>query len=172
MPLDWVPQDDGFDAVIGSEINSLRYYTAKYFEDNGLVRNLSTKIKWKLGFRPNADVETRDSPIVVEYAEAAKYLVTEREFPFEYFPLLVPNWDNTPRAGNNGLVFNNSTPELWKSHLRDGMRKVRHLPPEHRIVMIKSWNEWAEGNYLEPDTRFGHQYLAAIREALEEEHDL
>jgi hypothetical protein len=28
--------------------------------------------------------------------------------------------------------------------------------------MIKSWNEWAEGNYLEPDQKWGHKYLEAL----------
>ena len=32
--------------------------------------------------------------------------------------------------------------------------------------MLKSWNEWAEGNYLEPDLRNGRKYLEALREAL------
>ena len=32
--------------------------------------------------------------------------------------------------------------------------------------MVKSWNEWAEGNYLEPDLKYGHQYLQALRNAI------
>ena len=40
----------------------------------------------------------------------------------------------------------------------------RHF--EDRIVFVKSWNEWAEGNYLEPDLRFGHQYLDVVRDEI------
>lgn len=32
--------------------------------------------------------------------------------------------------------------------------------------MVKSWNEWAEGNYLEPDLKYGHQYLQALQNAI------
>jgi hypothetical protein len=28
-------------------------------------------------------------------------------------------------------------------------------PEEDQIIFIKSWNEWAEGNYLEPDMKYG-----------------
>lgn len=164
VPWDWDPQDHDFDAVIGSEHNTMRYYTAKYFENNGFWKNLRTKVLWKLGVRPNADLEVRKKPIVVEYAEAIKYLLPEKPFSFDYFPTVIPNWDNTPRSGNKGLVFKNSTPDLWKVHLGQAIDSVTHLQPEHRIVMIKSWNEWAESNYLEPDTIYGLQYLEVVQE--------
>jgi len=31
---------------------------------------------------------------------------------------------------------------------------------------VKSWNEWAEGNHLEPDHRHGHGYLEVLRDAV------
>ena len=46
------------------------------------------------------------------------------------------------------------------------IKMVERQPSERRIVFIKSWNEWAEGNYLEPDLRDGDGYLRAAREAL------
>jgi hypothetical protein len=45
---------------------------------------------------------------------------------------------------------------------------VADVPLERRIVFIKSWNEWAEGNHLEPDLRFGRGYLEALRDELRE----
>jgi hypothetical protein len=47
------------------------------------------------------------------------------------------------------------------------LHRVRAVPREHRIVFVKAWNEWAEGNHLEPDLKFGLGYLEALRDELE-----
>ena len=30
-------------------------------------------------------------------------------------------------------------------------------------MTLSTWNEWTEGNYLEPDARFGYGFLDAVR---------
>jgi lipopolysaccharide biosynthesis protein len=82
------------------------------------------------------------------------------------YPCLVPNWDNTPRSGRRGLVFHGSTPELFRAQVRHTLDLVRDRPPERNLVFIKSWNEWAEGNHLEPDLKFGLGYLEVLRDEL------
>ena len=32
-----------------------------------------------------------------------------------------------------------------------------------QLCFLKSWNEWGEGNYVEPDLKNGHGYLEVIR---------
>jgi hypothetical protein len=59
-----------------------------------------------------------------------------------------------------------STPELFRVHLREAIDIVQSREPDRRLIFVKSWNEWAEGNYLEPDLRFGSAYLDVIREEL------
>ena len=46
--------------------------------------------------------------------------------------------------------------------------RIREKPDEDQIIFLKSWNEWAEGNYMEPDLKWGKGYIEALREALEE----
>ena len=83
-------------------------------------------------------------------------------------------WDNTPRSGANGLVFNGSSPKLFGEALRKAFSLVRDPSrrKDDRLVFLKSWNEWAEGNHLEPDLRDGHGYLEAIRNELKHESAL
>ena len=40
---------------------------------------------------------------------------------------------------------------------------VSRYPPAERIIFLKSWNEWAEGNYLEPDLINGRGYLEVCK---------
>ena len=76
-----------------------------------------------------------------------------------FYPCVVPNWDNTPRSGAGGFVLHGTTPELYAKHLREAVEFVANRDPDQRVVFIKSWNEWAETNYLEPDLKWGRAYL-------------
>ncbi|HHV48070.1 MAG TPA: lipopolysaccharide biosynthesis protein [Rhodocyclaceae bacterium] len=106
-------------------------------------------------------------PRIIEYREAIKHLIPDlSKFSFNSYPCAYPNWDHTPRSGRKGLVLTGSTPELFEGHMEDAISAVSGRDTEHRIVFLKSWNEWAEGNYMEPDTRWGHAYLEALNRVL------
>jgi len=83
-----------------------------------------------------------------------------------FHPCIVPGWDNTPRAGKRGVVFEDATPALFREYLCKALARVADLPSERRIVFIKAWNEWAEGNYLEPDQLHGDGFLEVLRTEL------
>ncbi len=95
-----------------------------------------------------------------------KYFLKPGKSPLNEHPAIICGWDNTPRFGSNGYVLHNFTPELFRQHVHEGLEIVSHKPDEFRILFLKSWNEWAEGNTIEPDQRYGRAYLKALSDEL------
>jgi lipopolysaccharide biosynthesis protein len=89
-----------------------------------------------------------------------------RVFAYPRLPCVVVSWDNTPRRGREGIVFVNATPGAFEAGLRTAIASVREEPLQRRLVFLNAWNEWGEGNHLEPDRRHGRAYLDATRRAL------
>ena len=81
-------------------------------------------------------------------------------------PSVAPGWDHTPRTGRKGILLIDSTPEKFQEITSIQIKKIQHKPAEERFLTVKSWNEWAEGNYLEPDLKYGLKYLTALRNAV------
>jgi lipopolysaccharide biosynthesis protein len=105
-------------------------------------------------------------PVRHEYRNVIANYFPERLPRNTVYPCVIPDWDNTARSGKNGVVLCNSTPGLFRGHVRQAIGLIRGFDPERRLLFVKSWNEWAEGNYLEPDAKFGHAYLEALRDEL------
>lgn len=82
------------------------------------------------------------------------------------FPTVAPNWDHTPRTGIDGICLYGSTPEKFGLAVKKVVEDIKNKPFDNRFLFVKSWNEWAEGNYMEPDLKWGHQYLEALRDAV------
>ena len=87
------------------------------------------------------------------------------KFDERYYPCITPNWDNTPRSGTRGMIFENSYPGLFARQIKDALDWSKEKSTE-KILFIKAWNEWAEGNYLEPDRQWGRSYLNVLKQTL------
>ena len=85
------------------------------------------------------------------------------------YPSVIPNFDHSPRSGKKGLIWDNSTPELFQKLLHKAIKIIQHKADDHKIIFLRSWNEWGEGNYVEPDLMYGHGYLDAIRNEIVQE---
>ncbi len=108
----------------------------------------------------------RNTLTIRDYQDVLPILLRRNQVEWDDYPIALPNWDNTPRSGRRGLVLRNSTPELFRIHMREAIARVVQRPPEQRIVFLKAWNEWAEGNYVEPDQKWGRAYLEVIGQEL------
>ena len=83
-----------------------------------------------------------------------------------FLPSVLAGWDNTPRSTRRGVVYEGFTPELFKAHVEKAVERVQGHPKSQRIIFLKAWNEWAEGNIVEPDAIFGHALMNSLREAV------
>ena len=80
----------------------------------------------------------------------------------------MPSWDNTARKQNTSFIFNQANPGAYQAWLEAALQQTREQGSgDHRILFLNAWNEWAEGNHLEPDQRHGHRYLEATLNAQE-----
>ena len=73
---------------------------------------------------------------------------------------------STPRAGKKAQIFYNFTPETWRKHIQHVLAFVAGKDVEHNLIILKSWNEWGESNYVEPDIKYGNTMLDILGEEL------
>lgn len=98
------------------------------------------------------------------YKKIIKYLYVEEDAWENVYPTLIPNWDRTARSGKKSQVWYGSTPELFKESVEMALDSKRNN--QNKILFLQSWNEWAEGNYIEPDLLFGRNYLKSLKDVL------
>lgn len=80
-------------------------------------------------------------------------------------PCAFVDWDNTPRHNMRGYVYKGVTPEKFKKYFAQLVENTRKYYNTD-MIFVFAWNEWAEGGYLEPDTKNGWGYLEAIKETI------
>ena len=104
---------------------------------------------------------------LIDYRQFVVDWLHDRGEDYPIHPTVMPGWDNTPRRQTRALAFLNATPETYALWLEEvAVRAIRQRPRDERLVFVNAWNEWAEGAHLEPDRRFGRQYLHATALAI------
>lgn len=102
----------------------------------------------------------------VTYAKVMNHLIKQDGFRPHEYPVILPNWDTTPRLGDDAMIFYGGSPELFRIHVRQVLDSVADREFQENIVLLRAWNEWAEGNYLEPDQEFGLGMLESLKSEL------
>lgn len=116
-------------------------------------------------FRPTPDEPHIMMAAYSDYVESSMAANLETS---EY-PVIYPNWDNTPRMKNKGYILSNPTAEQFGKLLTSTIGKLHSRHPEEQIIFLKSWNEWAEGNMIEPSRLHGNSYIEECSIALKVE---
>ena len=102
----------------------------------------------------------------IDYGRLMENYYVEEDRWENVYPTLLPQWDRTPRAGSKTEIVTSSSPDKFQHYTEQAIQIIANKQPEHQILFLKSWNEWGEGNYVEPDQKFGHGWLQAIGNAM------
>lgn len=148
--------------VVGIEtFRQLRYAQIHRFKEGTVLHRIERKIKYHLGYY-NV-VGERTKPMIIDYLKGLKKV--RIDIPHEkYIPCIIPNWDNSPRSGKKSLILKNSSPSAFHRYFSLVMTQFLEHKDNPPFIVIKSWNEWAEGNFLEPDETYGRKWLQQIAE--------
>jgi len=148
----WNPISAGFDASLVFQPQFHKLIQLK--QNKSIIKNLINKLK------------KHNSRLIFDYKKYWNYLDEFEDVNFYRYFTVCPRWDNTPRRRNSPFILNNSTPEEYYKWLVKVIKRVINQPDDQRIVFINAWNEWAEGNHLEPDLKYGLKYLEITKKAL------
>jgi len=81
-------------------------------------------------------------------------------------PCIIPMWDNSARRKKNAFIFTDSSPEEYGNWLGYILKNFPWDINKEKFLFINAWNEWAEGNHLEPCQKWGKSYLEITKENL------
>jgi hypothetical protein len=108
----------------------------------------------------------KEEKILDQIIDYQNFINFDLAFPgreYKCFPGVCPMWDNSPRrVGQNATILKGSTPQLFKKWYNQKLGSFTPFSEEEDFIFINAWNEWAEGNHLEPCQKWGKQYLEAL----------
>lgn len=164
----------GLDAAI--EFQPFSSYLSKYSRDvltprykRLLFQRIKNKLLQILIGDTHYKSKVKEYYSRLDYNEYVDFLLKNYSYPKEYvrYPGVCPSWDNTARRGEKAFLFKNGNPLKFKEWLAFHVENLQGKTQENGdYVFINAWNEWAEGNHLEPCQKWGLKYLEAVRNSL------
>lgn len=150
----WKSEEESLNEMLNYGFNAVNFVRIQnYLQKRSLVSRIKGKVNKLL----------RGVPLAFPYKKYAQYFSNELDKHDQVIPSLIPGWDHTPRSGKEGTVMTRSTPDAFEQHVKDIISKIKNKPDQNKVIILKSWNEWAEGNYMEPDLKYGHGFLNALK---------
>ena len=150
------PADFGFDAAVAFQPDVTGLHRERY--ESRLRREARRWLRRGSAFR-----RVHVAPYELLVHDALDGLETD---DYVRFPCVMPSFDNSPRRDRGAYIFNDATPEAYEQWLREVVRRRPRAGAPDDFIFVNAWNEWAEGNHLEPDRRVGHAWLEATARAL------
>lgn len=159
----------GFDAAI--EFQPLSKSMKEFLEHRGTQQPVYRKLVKKLNSykrRVYKKLNLRVSPVkpkdqVISYPDFVDFDLQRKNPLQKCYPGVSPMWDNSSRRVHlNATILDGSTPEHFRRWYHGKADRFEGIAGDDRFIFINAWNEWAEGNHLEPCQRWGKAYLEAL----------
>lgn len=152
--------NNGIENIVAGTLVDTHYYA-----DSKLVR------RWGLFKRNHFHI-----PYTVKYDKYLDYTIRYYNEHYENTPNMIPciepGFDHSPRSACRGVVFDNVTPEIWGKVCSHVINMIESSNTHSdKLLFIKAWNEWAEGNYLEPDLQYGKTFIKELAKAIYKKND-
>ena len=153
------PMELGFDAAL------------EFQPRHKLLSALRTpRLKWRIRDKISMVFRAFVNHTIINYGDLVNRSIAMELPPYPFIRCVCPGWDNTVRRKREGLILRGSTPNEYERWLTHTIRQASSAPSnamhDQTLVFINAWNEWAEGNHLEPCQRWGRAYLDATLKAL------
>jgi lipopolysaccharide biosynthesis protein len=150
------PSSMGFDAAVEFQP-----------EWGALPRPARPQYRQRLMQRLGLATNGHEHHAIIAYSAVVEKMIRKPNPPYRRFPCVTPSWDNSARKHCGGIILHGSRPEEYERWLRSAIERECTADDNERFVFVNAWNEWAEGNHLEPDIKWGRQYLERTGSALE-----
>jgi lipopolysaccharide biosynthesis protein len=156
------PHEIGFDAAVEFQPDG-RYFSDLLYQDR--QNRWLDRITKKLGLSSNRSYG--EGNYIWNYSKLVDNVIANKPYEkYTKFPCVTPQWDNSARRKTGANIFHGSTPELYEKWLKATIDKIETDRSDENIVFINAWNEWGEGNHLEPCQKWGRAYLEATFRAV------
>jgi hypothetical protein len=154
--IEFQPLTRQFSELKKAQINSFKRFFKPYNYFRAIKKTLGLKVSPK--------------NFVIDYKDLVNHDTNEaHQKRLPIFPGVCPGWDNSARRRNGGaLIIKNSSPTLFKTWVTQKIRKTNWSLLPTQFLFVNAWNEWAEGNHLEPCERWGEQYLEALKQGIDD----
>lgn len=153
------PQKIGFDAAVEFQPDWSK-----------LGKTLQSRKRWEIARKFGLADQAYAIHKIFDYQTIVERMLSKPTPNYLRFPCVTPSWDNTARRQVGANILKDSTPEIYEYWLKTVIRKLTSQSQKEnpQVVFINAWNEWAEGNHLEPCQRWGRAYLEATLRAIKE----
>jgi len=151
------PASLGFDVAIDFQPD---FYDLPSQESGDLLDIVATKTR----IRPSAYHHNT----IVNYSSYSDRMMKRPAPSYKRFPGITPMWDNTARRKNGAFILKDATPEKYQVWLDNIFKTFKPYSVDENFIFINAWNEWAEGNHLEPCQKWGRRYLEATKKVIDQ----